>query len=286
MPRFDRPVLAPITLALAWTLLPAGDALGTNDSPANLRYDLARDVTITAASTVLAISLELASPTLAPKQCRWCDRGTDGRDTLNGFDASIRNELRWRDPNSAKTVSNVFAYVLAPLAGAGVGAVFMAQDGHLRNLPVDLLIVAQATMLSVNVGQGIKLATARQRPDVHAGSESNRDQQASTEDNLSFYSGHTSVAFALAAASGTVATMRGYRMAPLVWTVGETVAVVSGYFRIAADRHYATDVLAGAVMGSFVGFAVPYFLHGPVSDSSSVAISVSPMSGLRISGCW
>ncbi|HMA96886.1 MAG TPA: phosphatase PAP2 family protein, partial [Polyangiaceae bacterium] len=153
-------------------------------------------------------------------------------------------------------------------------------------LPVDLLIVAQATMLSVNVGQGIKLATARQRPDVHAGSESNRDQQASTEDNLSFYSGHTSVAFALAAASGTVATMRGYRMAPLVWTVGETVAVVSGYFRIAADRHYATDVLAGAVMGSFVGFAVPYFLHGPVSDSSSVAISVSPMSGLRISGCW
>jgi membrane-associated phospholipid phosphatase len=249
-----------------------------------LRYDLARDVSITAGSTILAVSLELASPALAPKQCRWCDRDADGRDTLNGFDASIRNTLRWSEPSSATTTSNVFAYVLGPLAGIGVGTAVMARDGHTRNLPVDLLIVAQATMLSVNVGQGIKLAMARERPDVHARSPQERERRASTEDNLSFYSGHTSVSFAIAAASGTVASMRGYRLAPLVWATGETLALINGYFRIAADRHYASDVLVGAAMGSLIGFAVPYFLHRPTTESSSVAISASPGSGLLITG--
>ncbi|MGC4065723.1 MAG: phosphatase PAP2 family protein [Polyangiaceae bacterium] len=273
-------------LGLALGLSYAGNAWGANDGIKSLRYDLTRDVSITASSAVLAVSLELASPSLAPARCRWCDRDSDGKNTLNGFDAEVRDALRWQDPTSAKTASNVFAFVLAPLAGAGVGAVIMAREDHTRNLPVDLLIVAQATMLSVNVGQGVKLALARERPDVHARSPEERAQRASTEDNLSFYSGHTSVAFAIAAASGTVASMRGYRLAPLVWATGETLAAVTGYFRIAADRHYASDVLVGAAMGSLIGFSVPYFLHRPTTETSSVAISASPGSGLMITGYW
>jgi membrane-associated phospholipid phosphatase len=263
-----------------------GTAWGANDGVKSLRYDLARDLSITASSAVLALSLELASPTLAPSRCRWCDRNADGTNTLNGFDASIRDALRWSNPSSARTASNVFAFVLAPLAGVGVGAAVMTGEGHARNFPVDLLVVAQATMLSVNVGQGVKLAAARERPDVHARSPEERERRASTEDNLSFYSGHTSVSFAIAAASGTVASMRGYRLAPLVWATGETLAAVTGYFRIAADRHYASDVLVGAAMGTLIGVTVPYFLHRPMSETSSVAISASPGSGLMITGYW
>jgi membrane-associated phospholipid phosphatase len=67
--------------------------------------------------------------------------------------------------------------------------------------------------------------------------------------------------FGLAAASGVVASRRNYRLAPLVWGVGLTLALATGYARIAADRHYFTDVLGGAAIGTLVGGGVPFLLH-------------------------
>ena len=69
------------------------------------------------------------------------------------------------------------------------------------------------------------------------------------------------MAFSIAVSAGTVASMRGYRWAPLVWATGLTLGATTGYLRMAADRHYFTDVVTGAVVGSAVGFAVPYLLH-------------------------
>jgi membrane-associated phospholipid phosphatase len=86
------------------------------------------------------------------------------------------------------------------------------------------------------------------------------------DNDLSFFSGHSSEVFALTAASGTIGTMRGYRWAPLVWSVGGALAVTTGYLRIAADKHWMTDVLVGAVVGAGIGFAVPYFFHSAIDD--------------------
>jgi membrane-associated phospholipid phosphatase len=106
------------------------------------------------------------------------------------------------------------------------------------------------------------MLVGRERPFVH---ELPLDQKELTsqpaDNNLSFFSGHSSEAFALASASGTVATMRGYRWAPVVWSVGGVVAAVTAYLRIAADKHWLTDVLAGAVLGAGIGFALPYVFH-------------------------
>ena len=76
----------------------------------------------------------------------------------------------------------------------------------------------------------------------------------------SFYSGHTTLAFALATSMGTVASMRRYRLAPLVWALGIPLATLTGLLRMSADRHYLTDVLTGAVLGGGMGFLGP-FLH-------------------------
>jgi membrane-associated phospholipid phosphatase len=48
--------------------------------------------------------------------------------------------------------------------------------------------------------------------------------------------------------------------------------------RIAADRHYATDVAAGFGIGFGVGYAVPTLLHYTRGKSalSNVSVSVSP----------
>ena len=57
----------------------------------------------------------------------------------------------------------------------------------------------------------------------------NRPRTEAPEDNnLSFYSGHTNFSFALVVSSGTVATLRGYKGAGLIWAVGLPLAALAG----------------------------------------------------------
>ena len=72
--------------------------------------------------------------------------------------------------------------------------------------------------------------------------------------------------------------MRGYRWAPLAWGVGGAVAAVTAYLRIAADKHWLTDVIVGAVVGAGIGFAVPYVFHSAI-DEPTRASSGTPLSG-------
>ena len=58
---------------------------------------------------------------------------------------------------------------------------------------------------------------------------------------------------------------------------GLSMAAFTGYLRIAADKHYLSDVLTGAIVGSAVGFVVPYFLHPRVDERRPiVSMTTSP----------
>jgi membrane-associated phospholipid phosphatase len=46
-----------------------------------------------------------------------------------------------------------------------------------------------------------------------------------------------------------------------VCVTATAMGLTSGVARIAADRHYVSDVIAGAVLGWGVGFAMPALLH-------------------------
>jgi membrane-associated phospholipid phosphatase len=258
-----------------------------------LQMDLPVDVGVTAAGTVLWLGSELFAGKLASQDCRWCDRNSDGTDNLNGFDASIRRHLRWSNTSMANTLSSVFSFGLAPLAGTGIAALIAAHDDRLDEIPEDVLIVAESAVITMNVAQGAKFSFARERPDVHARSAAEREAHASSGDNLSFFSGHASLAFSLATSAGTVASMRKHRLAPLMWIAGLGFATTGAYLRIAADRHYATDVLTGSVVGSAIGFTVPYFAHRPVRNEDAVVsqlrVSALPVEHgqlLVVSGLW
>jgi hypothetical protein len=77
---------------------------------------------------------------------------------------------------------------------------------------------------------------------------------------------------AITAATATIATLRGYRLAPLVWIVGTTVGLTATYLQIAADRAYFTDGVAGAAIGIGVGVLVPVLFHGRVEGRPSAAL--------------
>ena len=252
-----------------------------------LRYDLPLDATVTAATGVTFVTLTLLGPTIAPKSCRWCDRNADGSDSLNGFDRSIRNALKWKNTGSADTASTIFSFGLAPLAGLGIGAYITQRDGRGNELPVDLLVVAESAFIALDLNEVSKLSFARERPYVHFRSPAQQTSSRSAGDNESFFSGHATLAFALATSAGTVASLRHYRLAAVMWAVGLAFATTGGYLRIAADQHYATDVITGALEASAVGFGVPYFFHRPLANNVRVAMMPTEGGlGLSVFGLW
>jgi membrane-associated phospholipid phosphatase len=91
-----------------------------------------------------------------------------------------------------------------------------------------------------------------------------RDCQA-TADHKSFYSGHTAAAFTSA---GLVCVHHQYLPllgggAPDAWacTWAVTVATATGFLRIGADAHWASDVIIGAGVGWLYGYVMPRFMH-------------------------
>ncbi len=253
--------------------------------PPELRYDLALDLSVTAVAGGAWIGSELLQAQIAPSSCRWCD--------VDGLDSAVRDAARWSNTSAADTASGVTGFVVAPLFAFGADALAAVHDGRGSRVGVDALTIAEATVLAMDVNQAVKLAVARERPFVHALSAAAKASTSQpSENNLSFFSGHTTEAFALATAAGTVATLRGYTWAPLVWAVGMPVAAATGYLRIAADKHYLTDVLTGAIVGGAFGFGVPFLFHRPVTASGSGTPALTLQSvwaggtQLSVAGVW
>jgi membrane-associated phospholipid phosphatase len=263
-----RPRIAAAGTALSLWLTSAPTVAQTGASTHELRWGPALDVTVTAGGLAVWIASEVLNGDIAPSTCRWC--------SLDPPDARVRDALIWRDPALADTLSNVTGIVLMPLSAIGLDTLAAAHDGTLRSVPEDALLIAEAAVVAADVNQLVKLVVGRERPFVHALPPEQKSLTSHPSDNnLSFFSGHSTEAFALAAASGTVGTMRGYRWAPLAWSVGGAMAATTAYLRIAADKHWLTDVVVGAVVGAGIGFAVPYFFHSAVDDPPRIQASAA-----------
>lgn len=232
-----------------------------------LRYDWHIDGVVTVAAFAFWGGTQLLESKLAPASCRWCNPGS--------LDASVRGALRWNDTAAANLAGNLGAYVFVPLASLGLLAFDAYREDRLNEMAGSGLVIAESVALAGALNQIAKFATGRERPFVHALPADQKPLTADPADNnTSFYSSHTSFAFALAVSTATVASMQRYRWAPAIWAAGLASAAAVGYLRIAADRHYFTDVLVGAAAGSAIGFAVPYEFH-----RSAGALAVSPVPG-------
>ena len=74
---------------------------------------------------------------------------------------------------------------------------------------------------------------------------------------------------------GRLAQLRGDAAWPWVYGIGFSAAAATGYFRMAADKHWLTDVLAGAGTGTAIGLVVPS-LHRNRSHADAMSLSVVP----------
>lgn len=197
--------------------------------------------------------------TLTASECRWCNPGN--------IDNSFHRALVWSDPSKADTYSSIDAYIVAPLVGATL-LYFSDKDASWGRLIDDTLPVAEAIAVSQFVVAGIKFATARTRPYEYYGSE---DYGHTLETRLSFPSGHASFGFAMTTGAAMVCHWRHYWTEPYVWTSGIALSLSVEYLRIAADKHWMTDVVVGGLIGAGAGVAIPTLLR------QKNAITITPI---------
>jgi membrane-associated phospholipid phosphatase len=264
-------------LATACFVLAAPGAAAQEPRVHELRHDTRVDVAVTSMGAAWLVMSEVLKATLVPEKCRWCYRAEDGTSLLNPYDGRIRKQLIWQDTNAADLASDVLVFGLEPASALGLTALAANDEGALSGFPVDALIIAEATVVAGVINQIAKFGFARERPFVHylprAPEAIRRLTAGPSDDNLSFFSGHATFAFVIATSSGTVASLRGYRLAPVIWATGLTMATSVGYLRIAADKHYFSDVMTGLVVGSIVGVGMPLLFHSRASAPGSVSTS-------------
>ncbi len=251
-----------------------------------LRYRLWLDLGVTAGTGAATLAWVVVRPSLVSLECLWCEKDA----SVNAVDDFFRTAVKRADDGPASLASDIFGWGLAPLSAVGLGAAAAIADRRGDEAGVNTLIVAEATVVNLALDQAILAVFRRERPWFHAITDPDAKEAQRTANAVSsFPSGHTSTAFALGASAGTIATMRGYRLAPLVWIVGMAIGATTAYLRMAADRHYFTDTLAGAALGMGVGVGVPVLFHGPKKETSALgrwmqnaSISSAPVEGGRV----
>jgi hypothetical protein len=232
-----------------------------------LTVDL-RTAAIVTGSELILVGASLAlKDQLTPAQCRWCQPPQ--------VDRWGRETLKWPDPAPAGTASDVLQ--LAIPAGALATLWIWAAPHGQRQVAEDLVVVTEAATTTMLLTQVAKFAAARLRPDAWAAQGA-----ASPDDLMSFWSGHTSFAFATAAAATQVARLRGRAGWKWLAAITFTGAALTGYLRVAADRHWLTDVATGAAVGTAVGLVVPILVMRPADGRRPAAVLAPAPGGLAL----
>jgi membrane-associated phospholipid phosphatase len=257
--------------------------LASSPAARPLKWDPRIDLPVVGVTLAGWVSSEFAlKSTLAPKACRWCETNPFDTEVRRVFNPSLApSAFGLSGPDAA---SNVLL-ALTPLSVLGLDVLLSWRDGVLEQAPIDVALIAEAMLIAMCVNQVTKFVVGRERPYTVGASAALLDVPGQSDHFISFFSGHTTFTFAAVAAAATITSLRGYRLAWLTWVVGAPLAFTTAVLRLAADKHWATDVLVGMVAGAGIDIAVPLLFHGVADQGVRVQVSAMP-GGLALSGTF
>jgi membrane-associated phospholipid phosphatase len=141
------------------------------------------------------------------------------------------------------------------------------------------LMYIETEILTYSVTALTKNITGRIRPFAYNPEVPLHDKIMSADTKKSFFSGHTSISFAsMVFLAQTYAVLHpDSRWKTAVWVSGLSAATLTGVLRILSGKHFPTDVLVGALVGSFIGFVIPklHEMEPMAKHSSNRAFQVS-----------
>ena len=243
-------VRAAILPLVAATLLVCAAPARAQGSP--YRLYPAADATTMAASAVLWWGPSLFRGTFV--EANACPCAASG---LNALDRGIAGRYH-PGISRASDVAHVSTLLLTVLLD---GLDVRAAGEPVLSLLTDVVVLGETALVNGAINELAKVATARPRPLVY-GRAPGDPLLADPENYVSFYSAHTSGAFAIGLA---YAQTFAYRHPDSPWRFvlyAGAIAAGSGIgaMRIASGKHFVTDVLVGAAAGTGIGLVIPW-LH-------------------------
>jgi membrane-associated phospholipid phosphatase len=229
-------VFRPVSFLIA-ALAALGGPVGAQGAPFRATWTDAVLIGAGGALALLPIALHLPSGT-AP--CAPCDPNT----------LSALDRIAVHRPDA--TADRASTLLLLGIGGtAALGSVW----GEDRRRAIgNAVVFADAITWAATADQWLKVTVHRPRPILYT---SAAPEAANTRDNReSFPSGHAELAFAAATAYTMIAHRRGLPHATRNAVILYAAATVVGVLRVAAAKHFPTDVAAGALLGSAVSWAV------------------------------
>ncbi len=143
------------------------------------------------------------------------------------------------------------------------------------------LMYFESILISGGVTQLIKAVVKRTRPFAYNNTVPKAVKLNNRDMRESFHSGHTALAFTALVFTATVYEHyhSDSEYMPYIWSGAIGTASTIGLFRILAGKHFPTDVITGALIGSAVGYLIPKIhekeIHSGKSKPHIYKVSVS-----------
>lgn len=150
------------------------------------------------------------------------------------------------------------------------------KDGKIKSMS---LVMAKTAVISGLITQAIKMTVGRERPNEHNGPYAFHGASFPNE-HVSFPSGHTTSAFAMA----TVIAETYKGESKIIPVLAYSAAAIAGWSRVHDEAHWASDVVIGALIGHLTA---KFFMRN--KDENEVnyrnsSIHIVPIAGFDFMG--
>lgn len=181
----------------------------------------------------------------------------------------------------------LYASILLPTIYLGLESIELPTTDPLGDWANDLLVVSEAMALSAAMQIVFKFAFRRPRPARYLPATT---AVASFDQELSFPSGHVTLVAAATTALSTTIFLRhpDSNIRYFILGSGLLLTGLTAIARVEGGHHFPTDVLVGALVGSFCGFVVPW-LHRKKAPRIVPTAMFNPLDGsatLSVSGAF
>jgi membrane-associated phospholipid phosphatase len=228
-----------VKLVIAVLCVLGSVAHADDDPPAyQLRLDVDLPVMVGAAAATIPWFLDLGPAWCAPQ----CDSSR-----LDALDRPFAGRYHpgW---TTAGTLTVAGLALAAPATLLGHERFGLAAN--------DTVVIAEAGLTSIGVAALFETGVRRPRPFMY-GTAAPLSDRESTYGSLSFFSGHTAVAFSISVASYVTLSRLHSRWRYVALGAGLATSTFVGVSRVLAGDHFPTDVIAGAAIGACIGWLVP-----------------------------
>lgn len=208
-------------------------------------YRLSPEVDLPVTGAIFGVTLASFFVNASSAGCGTCDPLS-----ISGFDRIATQ----RESNTSRSASDISMYLTMATPLVLEALTIDNPADRPAVLFADSVVIAETLAMTLGMTRLLKGSIARPRPGMYRNGEAEVD---------SFPSMHSSLSFASATAGCSLYVSRekpSFGEGALACSPGFLLATATAAMRVDAGRHFPTDVLAGALLGTAIGLLIPW-LH-------------------------